>query len=146
MPLASTDIDIEITSGLAVVVTTRRFSNAEAVPIEAILTMPVGFNAVVTGLSAKIDGRKLRAIAKAKVAARDDYEAAIDLGKMAILHEEALRGIHVLSVGQLAPGKDPAWRRDTSRGGDPESGRQRNARHPGSDGRADLGDASGARC
>lgn len=106
MPLASTDIDIEITSGLAVVVTTRKFSNAEDVPIEAILTMPVGFNAVVTGLSAKIDGRKLRAIAKAKKAARDDYEAAIDQGKMAILHEEALRGIHVLSVGQLAPGKE----------------------------------------
>lgn len=106
MPLASTDIDIEITSGLAVVVTTSKFSNAEDVPIEAILTMPVGFNAVVTGLSAKIDGRKLRAIAKAKEAARDDYEAAIDEGKMAILHEEALRGIHVLSVGQLAPGKE----------------------------------------
>lgn len=106
MPLASTDIDIEITSGLALVVTTRKFSNAEDVPIEAILTMPVGFNAVVTGLSAKIDGRKLRAIAKAKEAARGDYEAAIDEGKMAILHEEALRGIHVLSVGQLAPGKE----------------------------------------
>ena len=106
MPLASTDIDIEITSGLAVIVTTRTFSNAEDVPIEAILTMPVGFNAVVVGLSAKIDGRKLRAIAKPKEVARDDYEAAIDEGKMAILHEEALRGIHVLSVGQLAPGKE----------------------------------------
>lgn len=105
MPLASTDIHIEITSGLAVVVTTRKFSNAEDVPIEAILTMPVGFNAVVTGLSAKIGSRKLRAIAKAKEAARDDYEAAIDQGKLAILHEEVLRGIHVLSVGQLAPGK-----------------------------------------
>ncbi len=106
MPLSSTNIDIEITSGLAVVVTTRKFSNAEDVPIEAILTMPVGFNAVVTGLSAMIEGRKLQAVAKPKEAARDDYEAAIDEGKMAVLHEEALRGIHVLSVGQLAPGKE----------------------------------------
>ena len=106
MPLTSTSIDIDITAGLALVVATRRFSNAEDVPIEAILTMPVGFEAVVTGLSATVDGRKLRAVAQPKVAARASYEAAIDEGKMAVLHEEALRGIHVLSIGQLAPGKE----------------------------------------
>lgn len=106
MPRSSTAIDVSIQAGLAIVVTTRKFTNAEDVPIEAVLTMPVGFNAVVTGLSAKIDGRSLRAIAKGKTAARASYEGAIDQGKMAILHEEALRGIHVLSVGQLAPGKE----------------------------------------
>jgi hypothetical protein len=105
MPLTCTSFDIDITAGLATVVATRTFSNQEDVPIEAILTMPVGFNAVVTGLSATIDGRVLRAAAKPKSDAREDYEAAIDEGKMAVLHEEALRGIHVLSVGQLAPGK-----------------------------------------
>ncbi|MCZ8334684.1 MAG: VIT domain-containing protein [Rhodobacteraceae bacterium] len=106
MPLGSTAIDVSIQAGLAIVVTTRTFSNVEDVPIEAVLTMPVGFNAVVTGLSAKIEGRSLRAIAKGKTVARASYEGAIDQGRMAILHEEALRGIHVLSVGQLAPGKD----------------------------------------
>ena len=106
MPLTSTSIDIDITAGLALVVTTRRFSNVEDVPIEAILTMPVGFEAVVTGLSATVDGRKLRAVAQPKVVARASYEAAIDEGIMAVLHEEALRGIHVLSIGQLAPGKE----------------------------------------
>ena len=106
MPLSSTAIDVSIQSGLAIVVTTRIFANVEDVPIEAVLTMPVGFNAVVTGLSAKIDGRSLRAVAKGKTAARTSYEGAIDQGKMAILHEEVLRGIHVLSVGQLAPRKE----------------------------------------
>ena len=106
MPLTSTSIDIDITAGLALVVTTRRFSNVEDVPIEAILTMPVGFEAVVTGLSATVDGRRLRAVAQPRVVARASYEAAIDEGKMAVLHEEALRGIHVLSIGQLAPGKE----------------------------------------
>ena len=106
MPLLSTVIDIDITAGLAVVVTTRKFSNTEDVPIEAILTMPVGFNAAVTGLSASIDGVRLRAIAKTKSEARDIYEDSIDEGKMAVLHEEALRGIHVLSIGQLAPNKE----------------------------------------
>ena len=33
------------------------------------------------------------------------YESALDRGKTAILHEEALRGVHVLSVGHLGPGK-----------------------------------------
>jgi hypothetical protein len=106
MPLLSTAIDIDITAGLAVVVTTRKFSNTEDVPIEAILTMPVGFNAAVTGLSASIDGVRLRAIAKPKNEARDIYEDSIDEGKMAVLHEEALRGVHVLSIGQLAPNKE----------------------------------------
>lgn len=106
MPLTSTDIDIDIAAGLAVVVITRVFSNNEDVPIEAILTMPVGFNAVVTGLVAHIDGRRLRAVARLKEVARRSYETALDDGKLAVLHEEALRGIHVLSVGQLAPGKE----------------------------------------
>lgn len=90
MPLISTDFDIEISSGLAVVITTRTFCNREDVPIEAVLTMPVGFNAVVTGLSAQIDGRRLRAVAKSKTVARARYESAIDSGKMAVLHEEVL--------------------------------------------------------
>jgi hypothetical protein len=124
MPLASTSFDIDITAGLATVVTTRTFCNQEDVPIEAILTMPVGFNAVVTGLSATIDGRVLRAVAEPKAGARDRYEAAIDQGKMAVLHEEALRGLHVLSIGQLAPGKTVAVELRTvlplsATGGDP---------------------------
>ena len=68
--------------------------------------MPVGFDTVVTGLSATVADRKLIAIAKTRSAARDDYEDAIDDGKMAILHEEVLKGVHTLSVAQLAPGKE----------------------------------------
>jgi hypothetical protein len=68
--------------------------------------MPVGFDTVVTGLSATVDDRKLVAVAKPQSTARDDYEVAIDKGKMAILHEEVLKGVHTLSVAQLAPGKE----------------------------------------
>ncbi len=105
VPLAASRIDIDIRSGLAVSTTTRTFSNAEDVAIEAVMTFPVGFDAVVTGLSARIDGRLLKAVAKAKNEARATYEEAIDRGKAAVLHEEVLRGLHVLSVGQLGPGK-----------------------------------------
>jgi hypothetical protein len=96
-------IAIEITRGLAIVTTMRSFRNDEAVPIEAVLTFPVPFDAVMTGLRAVIDGRTLTAKAQAKTEARKTYEDALDRGKTAVLHEEALRGVHVLSVGQLAP-------------------------------------------
>ena len=106
IPMQSTNISIEITSGVATVRTQRVFRNSEDVAIEAVLTMPVGFDAVVTGLSATVDDRRLVAIAKTQSAARNDYEGAIDRGKMAILHEEVLKGVHTLSVAQLAPGEE----------------------------------------
>ena len=106
IPMKSTQIDVDIKAGIAVTRTTRVFKNDEGVSIEAILTMPVAFHAVVTGLEAMIDGRKLLAVSKAKKEARETYEGAIDAGKMTILHEEALRGVHVLSVGQLGAGKE----------------------------------------
>ena len=106
IPMKSTQIDVDIKAGIAVTRTTRVFKNDEGVSIEAILTMPVAFDAVVTGLEAMIDGRKLLAVSKAKKEARETYEEAIDAGKMTILHEEALRGVHVLSVGQLGAGKE----------------------------------------
>ena len=106
VPLQSTKISIEIISGLATIKTQRLFRNNEDVSVEAIMTMPVGFDAVVTGLNVTIDGRRLTAIAKTQSTARDDYEEAIDHGKMAVLHEETLKGVHTLSVAQLAPGKE----------------------------------------
>lgn len=104
VPLVATDIAVEIAAGLAVVRTARRFVNAEDRPIEAILTMPVGFDAVVTGVKAVVGGRVLVAVAKPKAEAREDYEAALDKGKLAVLHEEVLRGVHGLSVGNLGAG------------------------------------------
>jgi hypothetical protein len=105
IPLIAMRIAIEINQGLAIVTTTRSFRNAEAVPVEAVLTFPVPFDAVMTGLRAVIDGRALTARAQSKTQARESYEDALDRGKTAVLHEEALRGVHVLSVGQLGPGK-----------------------------------------
>lgn len=106
VPLVATDIAVKIVAGLATVRTSRRFVNAEGRPIEAILTMPVGFDAVVTGMRAVVDGRVLVAAAKPKAEARDSYEAALDEGKLAALHEEVLRGVHALSVGNLGAGKE----------------------------------------
>ena len=104
VPLVASNISVRVVSGLAFVRTARSFHNAERNPIEAVVTFPVGFDAVVTGLAATIDGRRMIGVAKERSEARETYEAALDEGKLSVLHEEALRGIHVLSVGALPPG------------------------------------------
>lgn len=63
VPLVATSISIRVISGLAFVRTTRRFNNAEAKPVEAVMIFPVGFDAVVTGLAATIDGQRMIGVA-----------------------------------------------------------------------------------
>lgn len=106
MPLQRTTINVVIRSGLATVRTTRLFRNAEDAPIEAVMTFPVGFDAVLCGLVATIDGRRLIAVAREQSEARETYEAGLDEGRLSILHEELLRGIHMLSVGAIPPGAE----------------------------------------
>lgn len=106
VPLVATKIGIRIAAGVAIVSTIRNFRNAETNPIEAVMTFPVGFDAVVTGLSATIDGRRMVGVAKEKSQARATYEAALDEGRLSVLHEETLRGIHILSVGALPAGAE----------------------------------------
>lgn len=104
VPLKKTSYDIEVVSGLAIVRSTRVFKNVEKRPIEATMTFPVPFDAAVYEIQAKVDGRVLTGKAQAAVKARETYETAIDDGKRAVLHEELLRGLHMLSVGNVAPG------------------------------------------
>src|SRR5215475_1115609 len=106
MPLVATRFDVIFDAGLATVTTTRTFRNAELASIEATLTFPVPVHATLFGLQARIGERVLHARAQRKDAARAEYEAAIDRGKTAVLHEEVLRGVHMLSVGHVPPGAE----------------------------------------
>lgn len=106
VPLQSTAFDILIESGLAIVTTTRLFRNVETSTIEATLTFPVPVHAVLFSLDIRIGERRLQATAKAREAARSTYEEGLEEGKTAILHEELLRGIHMLSVGNIPPGQE----------------------------------------
>jgi hypothetical protein len=104
LPLIATTFDVTFESGLAVVETRRVFRNDEAGSIEATITFPLPVHATLYALEARIDGRVLTARAERRKQARLTYEAALERGKAAILHEEVLRGVHMLSVGQIAPG------------------------------------------
>ena len=104
VPLVATRFDVTLDGGLAVVETTRRYRNAEHESIEATLTFPLPVQATLFALEARIDGRLLTARAKRRQEARADYESAVERGKAAVLHEELLRGIHMLSVAHVPPG------------------------------------------
>jgi hypothetical protein len=101
VPLVSTEFDVTIEAGLAVVVTRRVFRNEEQGSIEATLTFPVPVHATFFDLQANGDGHRIHAHARRREHARSTYEEAIDEGKLAILHEELLRGLHMVSVGHL---------------------------------------------
>jgi hypothetical protein len=103
IPLNATRIDVTIRGGLAIVTTERTFRNLEKQSIEATMTFPVPVDATLCSLTARIDGRTLQAVAQARAQARTTYEDAIDRGKAAVLHEELLKGIHMLSVAHVAP-------------------------------------------
>ena len=106
VPLVATHYAIAIQGGFVTVTATRRFKNAEAKSIEATLTFPVPVHAVLHHLEAQIGARKLIAKAQPRAKARETYEVALDQGKTAVLHEELLRGVHMLSVGHIAPGTE----------------------------------------
>jgi hypothetical protein len=101
VPLAGTSYRVAIHGGLAEIRMVRRFVNREAGSIEAVLTFPLPVHAVLFELLLRIDGRTLAARAEPRVAARATYEAALGEGRLAVLHEELLRGIHMLSVGPV---------------------------------------------
>jgi hypothetical protein len=106
IPLATTRFKVRILGGLAIVETTRLFRNAEKGSIEATITLPVPVHATVFALRARIGERVLHAKACRKQQAREDYEEAIETGKTAVLHEEVLRGVHMLSIGHLPAGTE----------------------------------------
>jgi hypothetical protein len=104
IPLKKTHFDVSIASGFVTVDTTKTFRNDGASSIEATMVFPMPVHAVVYGIIVEIDGRKLYGVSKAATEARQSYEGAIEAGKGAVLHEEVIRGIHMLSVGHVKPG------------------------------------------
>lgn len=53
-----------------------------------------------------MDNQTYRGQALATVKAAEKYEDAVDEGRTAVLHAEVLKGVHSLSVANLAPGAE----------------------------------------
>lgn len=106
IPLVDTHFTVRLEAGLARVETNRKFRNPEDRSIEVSITFPVPVHAVLFRLAALIDGRLLVAHAKRREDARNTYEAAVDSGHTAVLHEEVLKGVHMLSLMHVPPGAE----------------------------------------
>jgi hypothetical protein len=108
VPLVGERMRIVIRGGLALISREQVFRNVEDSTIEATVTFPVPIHATLCRLAARIDDRTLVAAALPRHKARDTYEVAIDDGKTAVLHEELVRGIHMLSIAHIPPGSEVA--------------------------------------
>ncbi|MBU6498115.1 MAG: VWA domain-containing protein, partial [Rhodospirillales bacterium] len=106
IPLVGERIRVLVRGGLALVTREQQFRNGEESSIEATITFPVPVHATLCRLSAQIGERQLLARAQARMEARETYERAVDEGKTAILHEELVRGVHMLSVTHIPPGEE----------------------------------------
>ncbi|MGQ0672063.1 MAG: VIT domain-containing protein [Hyphomicrobium sp.] len=106
VPLTKTAYAISISGGLADVTARRTFHNGETLSLESTLTFPLPVHAVLYALEARIGDRVVKAVAKSRKTARETYEHALDRGKSTVLHEELMRGVHMLSVGHIAPGTE----------------------------------------
>ena len=104
IPLIATHIDVVIRGGLATVTTERTFRNCEQHAIEATMTFLLPVDATLCALTASTGGQTFKASAQISKKARETYENAISKGKAAVLHEEPIKGIHVLSVAYVAAG------------------------------------------
>jgi hypothetical protein len=108
VPLVGEHMRIKVRNGVALVSREQIFRNTEKGSIEATLTFPVPVHATLHRLAAKIGERTLNAVAKRCDEARENYEEAIDQGKTTVLHEEKVRGVHILSVAHIPPGAEIA--------------------------------------
>ena len=105
-PLIGERMRVTIRGGLALVNREQRFRNSADTSIETTITFPVPIHATLCHLSADIGGRTLLARAEPRTVARETYEQGIDEGRLSILHEELVRGVHMLSIGHIPPGAD----------------------------------------
>lgn len=108
VPLTAERMRIVIRGGLALVSREQTFRNRENSTIEATITFPVPIHATLHRLTAKIGERTLAAAALPRSNARDTYEKAVDDGRTAVLHEELIRGVHLLSIAHIPSGAEVA--------------------------------------
>jgi hypothetical protein len=88
-------------SGLAI---TLVYENNESNPVEVKFKMPMENSQIVVGLSAVIDGRKVRGDLKEKEEAKMLYDDAIASGQTAALGESVTGDIFSITLGSLSNG------------------------------------------
>ncbi len=103
-PLKQTDVQADIAGYGARVTVKQTFTNPSKAPIEAIYTFPLPHDAAVDRMSLRMGDRVINATIKKREEARQIYEAAKNLGRVAGLLDQQRPNIFTQSVANIMPG------------------------------------------
>lgn len=106
VPLLGVDVRAEVVAGHARATVRQRYRNDEKKPIEAIYTFPLPTNAVLTGFSMTVDGRRLEGEVHEREEAFRRYDDAITAGHGGALLEQERPNVFTANVGNLLPGEE----------------------------------------
>ena len=88
LPLKDVSVEAEIQGYVLGLKSTLNYANESPDPVEVVFRFPLEQSHAVVGLTAVIDGRKIKAQVKEKEEARADYDDALASGRSAALAEE----------------------------------------------------------
>ena len=88
LPLKDVSVEAEIQGYVMGLESTLKYANKSPDPAEIVFRFPLEQSHAVVGLTAIIDGRKIKAQLKEKEEARADYDDVLASGQSAALAEE----------------------------------------------------------
>lgn len=106
LPLKDVSVEAEIQGYVLGLESTLKYTNDSPDPAEVVFRFPLEQSHAVVGLTAIIDGRKIKAQLKEKEEARADYDDALASGQSAALAEEKSGDVFSISLGNLPAGKE----------------------------------------
>lgn len=106
VPLKDVSVEAEINGYVLGLTSVLKYTNESSNPIEVLFRFPLEDSSAVVGLTAVIDGRKIKADIQGKEDARAAYDDALASGQSAALGEEKSGDIFSISLGNLPPMKD----------------------------------------
>jgi len=106
LPLKEVSVQAQVKGYVLGLLSTLKYSNDSPDPIEVLFRFPVEQSQAVVGLTAVIDGRKIKAQLREKEEARAAYDDAIASGQSAALGEEKSGDVFSISLGNLPPQKE----------------------------------------
>ena len=106
LPLKNVTVEAEIQGYVLGLESTLKYANESSEPAEVVFRFPLEQSHAIVGLTAIIDGRKIKAQLKEKEEARADYDDALASGQTAALAEEKSGDVFNISLGNLPAGKE----------------------------------------
>ena len=106
LPLKEVSVRAEVKGYVLGLRSTLTYCNDSSDPVEVLFRFPLEKSHAVVGLTATIDGRKIKADIREKEEARATYDDAIASGQSAALAEEKSGDIFSVSLGNLPPSKE----------------------------------------